>query len=121
MQPDFSTGAPGSPLVNGASQAGNALTIDGLTAGYGYRAGQMVSVIVSSRRFVHQVRASGRANGSGQATIAIEPALRVTPADNGTVEIGRPFIEGLLDEAPGWAFDVDTLVRGFAFAITEAR
>jgi hypothetical protein len=121
LQPETSTGVPGSPLVAGAGQTGTDLDIDGLTPAYGYRIGQWVSVIVSSRRYLYQISASGFADTSGVATLPIEPPLRVSPADNDTVELGLPYIEGLLAEAPSWMLDVDRLARGFSFAIEETR
>jgi hypothetical protein len=120
VQPDLSPGSPGTPLVAGAGQSGWTLAADGMTPGYPWRVGQFVSVIVSSRRYVHQFSASGRAGAGGTGTLPIEPALRVTPADNGVIEIGLPYIEGLI-EAPSWAYDVDRLARGFSFAVTETR
>lgn len=115
------TGGAGSPLVAGAGQAGFALDIDGMTAGYAWRAGQFISLLLSGRRYVHQLSAAGRAAGAGTAELPLEPALRVTPADNAVVEIGKPYIEGLLEDVPAWSLDVDRLARGFSFTITEAR
>lgn len=121
VQPDLTVGSPGSPLVNGADQIGHTIDADGLTPGWPWQQGQMLSVIVAGRRYVHQLSAAGRVDGSGEAELPIEPALRVTPANNGTIELAKPVIEGLLEEPAGWAFDVDRLVRGFNFSIAESR
>lgn len=120
-QVGFAPGAAGTPLVNGGSQAGNALTVDGLTALYPYRIGQVFSLLTGSRRYVHHVAGNGRANGSGQATLAIEPALRVTPADNSTVELAAPMLEGLLESPVAWSLDPNRLASGFEIVISEAR
>lgn len=121
VQPDTYTGTPGSPLVAGAGQAGVELDVDGLTAAYGWKFGQFVSVITSSRRYLYMLSASGVADTSGVATLPIEPPLRVSPGDNDVVEIALPYIEGLLADAPSWMLDVDRLARGFSFAIEEVR
>lgn len=115
------TGTPGSPLVAGAGQSGVELDVDGLTAAYGWKFGQFVSVITSSRRYLYMLSASGVAATDGTATLPIEPPLRVQPGDNDVVEIALPYIEGLLADAPSWMLDVDRLARGFSFAIEETR
>jgi hypothetical protein len=93
-QPDLVLGAPGSPLVNGAGQAGNALAIDSLTPGYVIRKGQWFSVIANSRRYLYRASAAATANGSGQVTVGLRTMLRYPPADNAVVEIAVPMIEG---------------------------
>lgn len=115
------TGAPGSVLVNGASQAGNSLVCDGANAGYVARPGMFFSLLVGGDRYCHQVSALATADASGNLTLPIEPALRVEPADNDTVELGAPQIEGLLSEVPSWLLDTDRLARGFTFTIEESR
>lgn len=120
VQPDFLPGPVGSPLVVGAAQSGWTLDADGLTPGYVWRGGQFMSLVTSSRRYVYQFSASGMVAVDGTAEFPIEPALRVTPADNDVIEIAEPYIEGLIN-APSWVYDVDKLGRGFAFTIQETR
>jgi hypothetical protein len=116
-QPGFDTGAPGTPLVNGSSQLGKTLVIDGLGA-YTFKAGQMISLITSSRRYVHQVSADTAAV-SGGASLPIEPMIRKAPSNNAVVEVAAPKIEGYLaGRDQGWTVDVARLV-GLAFTITE--
>jgi hypothetical protein len=70
----------GTPLVNGGSQTGSTLTIDGCTAnvtGWG-KAGDYFSC----NGELHMLTADCNSNGSGQATLAFKPAMRSSPADN---------------------------------------
>lgn len=120
-QPDFAPGAPGAVLVNGASQAGNSLVCDGATPGYAARKGQFVSIETGSRKYCYMLGATSRADASGNLTLSLVPRLRAEPADNDPVTIGAPEIEGLLMEAPSWAYDVDRVARGFTFTIKESR
>ena len=120
IQPDTPTGSPGSPLVDGASQSGTSLVIDGLTPSYAYRVGQFISIIISGQRYVYQLSESGKAATDGSATLSVEPPLRVPPNDGDTVEIAQPYLQGLI-EAPSWMLDVDRLGKGFSFAIEEQR
>lgn len=120
LQFGVSTVSPGTPLVAGAAQAGWALDVDGMTPNYAWRRGQFFSVVVDSRRYLHMLSASGRVESDGTATLPIEPALRVTPADNGVVEIAEPYIEGLIS-APAWVTDLTRLSQGFSFSIGETR
>ena len=118
-QPGLDIGTPGMPLVNGANQAGSVLIADGFTAGYEMVAGQFFSIIVSGRRYLHQIAADVTASGGGAATLAITPALRVSPADNAVLEFAQPYIEGLLGDLPSWFFRTGRIARGFAFTIEE--
>lgn len=73
----------GTPLVNGAAAAGAAtVAIDGLTpsaAGSGKR-GDWIKF--NGHTKVYQLSADADANGSGQATLALMPALAAALADN---------------------------------------
>lgn len=73
-------------LVNGASQTGATLNVDGATVGATLLAGDMISV---GSRF-HMVVADATANGSGQMALTLSPPLRTSPADNATVSVASP-------------------------------
>lgn len=113
-------GNPGTPLVNGAGQTGTSLVLDGLTVAYAIKAGMKFSVIVSSRRYLHVVTDDVTANGSGQATVTFAPMLRVSPADNATVEFAQPYIEGYVKQE-AWSEDWTQITGELAFTLTEAR
>lgn len=83
--------AGGTPLVNGASQVGNSLVTDGWPASTAIlKAGDYLHFDVSGRRELKIVTADVSSNGTGQATIAIKPAIRVSPADNAAIVTSSP-------------------------------
>lgn len=80
---------PGTPLVNGASQTGNTLAIDGLpinTTNY-LRAGDYIQLGSGATATLHKVLTQTNSNASGQATLDIWPSLRSSPADNAAVTV----------------------------------
>lgn len=94
VQPGLDVGAPGSPLVNGGSQSGTSLIIDGLTPYYVIRNRQWLSVTTGGRLYAYRAKGETVANGSGQATVTLETMLRAVHADNDPVEIAVPRLEG---------------------------
>jgi len=117
-QPGFETGSPGTPLVNGASQAGSFIDLDGFGA-YTAKAGQFFSVIISSQRYLYQVAVDRVAAAGVMTDLAISPMIRRSPADNAVVEFATPKIEGFLSgRETGWTVDVARTV-GISFTITE--
>jgi hypothetical protein len=109
-----------SPLVNGASQTGNTLAIDGLSAGSTALAGDYLSLGTGSSTHLHKVTQAGTANGSGQVTLDIWPRLRVSPADNATVTIASPKGQWrLADNRREWDIE-SAMIHGLAFRVIEA-
>jgi len=94
VQPGLDTGAPGVPLVNGGAQSGTSLNLKGLTPYYVIRHRQWLTVTTSDRLYAYRAKGETVANGSGQATVALETMLRAVHADNDLVEIAVPRIEG---------------------------
>ena len=75
----FDPGSPGTVRVNGASQSGRNLIVDGFTPNYTAREGQFFSIETGGQHFMYMVAEQVTANASGQATLAIEPMLRRSP------------------------------------------
>lgn len=94
-QDGFVIGAPGSPVVNGAGQAGSGLAIRNLQRGYGVRFGQAFSLVHGGKRYLHFAAEQG-ITLDGTLSIAIFPMLRVIPADGDVLEFARPMIQGSL-------------------------
>lgn len=97
--------AGGTPLVNGASQAGSSLNIDGCTASALFlRSGDYFSVNGEFKRLI----ADATANGSGQVAINFKPALRNSPLDNTPIIIDKPTVVMTLvdDQQAIWECDV---------------
>ena len=73
--------AGGTPLVNGASQTGRSLVTDGWTNSTAiFVAGDYLKLAGNDK--VYMVTADATSNGSGSATISIEPALVASPAND---------------------------------------
>ncbi|WP_295198703.1 hypothetical protein [uncultured Brevundimonas sp.] len=116
-QPGFDTGAPGTPLVKGAGQAGTTLIVDGLTNGYVIRKGQFLNVVTNGRRYLYRA-ASDVTVAGGQASIPLRTMLRHPPADNDVVEIAQPMIEGFVRELSEQVVGVDRMTQ-FSFTVRE--
>jgi hypothetical protein len=117
----FEPGAAGAVKVNGAGQSGRSLVVDGARPNYIFREGQFLSILTGGQHFLHFVTAETLANASGQATLPIEPMLRIAPADNADVHVEQPMIEGFIEgsELP-WSMALADFV-GLAFTLTERR
>ena len=120
-QLNLAIGNPGAPRVDGGGQAGTNLAVRGLTPGYVVREGQFLSLVSNGCRYVHAVAAALTVPASGLATLSLEPMLRVVPANNDSIELAAPRIEGLVSGLDrGWTIDIAGVV-GLAFTITEQR
>jgi hypothetical protein len=77
----------GTPLVNGASQTGNSIATDGWpNSTTVLKAGDLVKF--GGLNLVYELQADATSNGSGQATLSIDPLILVAPADNAAVTYG---------------------------------
>lgn len=76
--------ATGTPQVDGGGQSGNSLNVKGLTTGVTniLRAGDMVQVGTGTASRLHMQMVDVNSNGSGKATLTLQPALRYSPANN---------------------------------------
>lgn len=77
----------GSPLVNGASQTGTSINIDGATPSVTnwIMAGDFFSIDGSLKQCV----VDADSNGSGQVTIEFTPRIQTAPADNAVVNVSN--------------------------------
>jgi len=84
--------ASGTPLVKGASQTGNSLITDGWGASVTgiMKAGDYIQLGSGISQRLHMVVADANSDGSGDCTLSIEPALRVSPADNLAITTSSP-------------------------------
>ncbi len=82
---------PGTPLVNGTSQTGSTLAIDGLplSATNYLRAGDYIQLGSGSGAQLYKLLENASSNGSGQATLSIWPSLRSSPANNAVVTVSN--------------------------------
>ena len=79
----------GTPVVNGASQTGGELAIDGLpTSETGYLlAGDYIQLGTGTGAQLYKVLDDVDTNASGEATLTIWPDLRSSPSDNDAVVV----------------------------------
>lgn len=121
-EPGITIGAPGTPLVNGASQTGSSLITDAWSASYAIPMGKWVSVSVSSLVYLYQVTAAVTASAPGAATLAIRPMLRASPADNAALNINPATVEGFVSVPDGaFGISVNRLVEGLTFTLEERK
>ena len=111
----------GTPLVNGASQTGNTLIIDGATASQtGYlKAGDYIQLGTGITQRLHMVIDDANSDGSGNVTLNIEPALRSSPADNlGIVVANTKGVFRLASNETNWEANAVS-TYGLTFAVKE--
>jgi hypothetical protein len=114
--------ATGTPLVNGGSQTGGTLVIDGATnstTGW-LKAGDYIQLGSGSSSRLHKVLADANSDGSGNVTLDIWPHIRVAPADNATVTVSNS--KGLFRLSSNeQAFSInESAIYGMTFGAMEA-
>lgn len=79
--------AGGTPVVNGASQVGDSVSIDGCTTSQtGWlKAGDYIQLGAGATATLHKVLQDVASNATGQATLDIWPAITTAPGDGATV------------------------------------
>lgn len=109
-------GIPGSPVVDGGDQAGDSIAVRGLTPGYVAKEGFWLTIVQSDgTAFLHSVETTVTADGSGEATLEIEPPIHGVFEDGDTIELGKPYMQGFVDLN---AFEVDYIEAKFTAGIT---
>lgn len=90
------------PRINGAGQTGRSLVTDGWpNSTTTLSAGQFVTIGDQ----LLQLTADVVSNGTGQATISFEPAIRVSPADNALIEYKNPYALMYFVEDAGYSVE----------------
>ncbi len=118
---DFNPGAPGTPLITGAGQAGTTLNIDGATPGYAFREGQMFSILTGGKHHLYMLAAETIVGALGTAALPLTTALRRQHADNDPLHVTQPMIEGFVggDEFM-WNLSLERLIS-LQFEIAESQ
>lgn len=113
---------PGTPVVNGGSQTGDELDIDGLPASVnGYlKAGDYIQLGSGSTATLHKVLEDVDTNGLGQATLNLWPKVRTAPTDNATVVVSSAKGQFRLNSNET-TWDIDKAsIYGITFGAVEA-
>jgi hypothetical protein len=112
----------GTPLVNGASQVGEDLAIDGCTANVTewLKAGDYVQLGSAGSATLHKVLADVNTNASGQAILSLWPRIRTAPADNAAVTLGNTVGRWrLASNESSWSVN-EASIYGISFSCMEA-
>lgn len=112
----------GTPVVNGSSQTGSSISIDGcsnsITAWM--KAGDYIQLGAASTATFHKVLQDVNTNASGQATLDIWPSIRTAPADGATVITSNTVGRFRLNAGEqNWSIN-NASVYGITFAAVEA-
>lgn len=113
--------ASGTPLVDGASQAGRTLDTKGWTpnAAGVLLAGDYLQLGSGSSAHLHKVLTDVNADGDGKATLDIWPDLRVSPVDGAALVVSNALgLWRLSSNQVRW--EVARLLYGFSFEVEEA-
>ena len=115
-------GAPGSPVVDGAGQAGTSLNIRNVRPGHTFFEGFWISIFdATGQMYLHNVRANAVVGGDGKATLKIDPPLRYPFANGATIEAAKPELQGFIDGGEySWSIAAASIV-GLSVTIEEAR
>ena len=114
--------ATGTPRVNGASQTGEDLNIDGCTANVtGWlKAGDYIQLGAAGTATLHKVLADVDTTASGQTTLSLWPHIRSAPANNATVVVsGTVGRWRLSSNESSWSVN-EASVYGITFSAREA-
>lgn len=114
--------ATGTPRVNGASQTGEDLNIDGCTANVtGWlKAGDYIQLGAAGTATLHKVLADVDTNASGQTTLSLWPHIRSAPADNATVVVSDTVGRWrLASNESSWSVN-EASIYGITFSAREA-
>lgn len=107
---------PGTPLVDGASQTGAELAIDGcpeLATGY-LLEGDYISLGTSTSKRLYMVLEDVNIDSGGSAVLDIYPNLQVTPGDNDAVTVsGAEGVFRLNGNPRTWSFQNNTYQISF--------
>lgn len=101
--------ATGAPKINGASQSGGALATKGWSASVAgiLRAGDYIAFDAGAGRELHILTADAASDGAGNATLAIEPPIRVPPLDNAAIIVSGATCVMRLADHDQTAWDAD--------------
>jgi len=119
-QIEFDTGAPGSPLVDGAGQSGTTLNLKSLTPQYVIRAGQWLNITTSGVIYLYRAAAEVVADATGVAAVTLTTMLRKPHLNNDVVNLTDPKVEGFVTLSENaWAIKGEDRLIRLTFTIKE--
>lgn len=107
--------------VNGASQTGNRLNVDGGPASVSaaIRAGSYVGVLAGTQYQLLQLTEDLDTDSTGAGTLVFEPGLRASPADNAPVIVRAPFARFIIPSHSAPAAVSSPNLHGFSISLIE--
>ena len=115
--------APGTPLVDGGSQTGNALNISGAPNGaVDYlKTGDMIQLGTGTSTRLHKVLADADADSTGDVELSIWPRLRTSPTNGAAVVVANAkALCRLKENDRSWSIDEALIYGGISFSCREA-
>lgn len=112
--------AIGTPVIVAAAAAAGAssLVLSGTWGGWSPRAGDFISIYHGGRHRLYQLQADAPPNGSGVATVSIQPRLRAAVAADLSVEVQAPKVTlRAVTKAPA---SIGHVVHQFSIEAVEA-
>lgn len=107
------------PVVNGSTQTGQELAIDGLPANAIIRAGDFFQIGTDSSARLYSVTADATANSSGEVTLDIWPRLRTATTDGDALTTSSP--QGVFRlAAPSISLQFEPFRYGLSLQFIEA-
>tara|TARA_R110000803_G_scaffold72752_2_gene136457 strand:- start:2088 stop:2708 length:621 start_codon:yes stop_codon:yes gene_type:complete len=113
--------ATGTPVVNGASQSGGALIIDGAASSVtGWlKAGDYIQLGTGLTSRLHKVLQDSNSDSGGNVTLDIWPHLRSSPAEDSAVVVSSAKgVFRLASNETAWKIS-DILLYGITFGVAE--
>ena len=112
----------GSPLVNGASQSGTSLVTDGWTAAAAVRMKAGDCFTVAGLDVLFRATADISSDGSGNATITIEPPIVAgsSPANNAALTIASATLTAVVVDYASATAGPDQFIGGLQVTFREA-
>lgn len=90
-----------------------------LPASFAFKVGDLVGLVQSTNRQLHRVLEDVTANGSGVATITVEPTVNTTLfTASATLNLVKPVIKMVLDQE-SWSNDNDLQASPISFKATQ--
>ena len=113
--------ATGTPVVNGAGQSGNVLSVSGFTPSTTgiMRAGDWLQIGTGATTRLYRVLDDANSDGAGDVDLTVWPRLRSSPSDGATVIVNN--CKGLFRLVDAVPVDIDTnKTYGMSFQALEA-
>ena len=107
-----------SPVVQGGSQTGKTLKVDGVAPFATAKAGDWFQLGSGSSARLHKLTADATFDSGGEATLDFWPRLRSSPSDNAALTIASAKGLFALDSNEN-SWDVEEIIYGFRFSALE--